>query len=111
MAEKAGEIYFDFIKPFDKEQGTLGLELLRRTPPTKTITLPEVPDPKHLSKELRKKIVIDQKNKTITLKGVLYPEEETEVKNLFVAHDVQATWITEVKRYKTEVEEIFKREM
>lgn len=98
----------DFIKPFDKEQGALGLELLRRIPPTKTITLPEVPDPKHLSKELRKKIEIDLKNKTITLKGVLYPEEETEVKNLFVAEDVKETWVTEVRRYKTEVEEILK---
>jgi type III restriction enzyme len=98
----------DFIKPVNTEQGTPGLELWRRTPPPKTITLPEVPDPKRLSVELRDKVEIHQENKTITLKGVLYPEEETEVMKLFVGHDVKDIWITEVRRYKTEVEELFK---
>jgi type III restriction enzyme len=72
----------DFIKPVDMGQGILGLVPVRRAPPLKTISLREVPPPEHLSPELRNKIEIDQKNKTITLKEVLYAEEETEVTNL-----------------------------
>jgi type III restriction enzyme len=98
----------DFIKPFGKDQGMLGLEILRRIPPTKTITLSEVPDPEHLSKELRKKIVIDQKNKTIILKGVLYPTEVAEVENQIVSEAVKEIWVTEARRYETELEEMFK---
>ena len=98
----------DFIRPVNTEQGTFGLGLWRRTPPVKTIPLPEVPDPNRLSVGLRDKIEIHQENKTITLKGILYPEEETEVMKLFVGHDVKDIWINEVRRYKTEVEEFFK---
>jgi type III restriction enzyme len=98
----------DFIRPVSTEQGTFGLELWRRTLPAKTITLPEVPDPNRLSVGLRDKIEIHQENKTITLKGILYPEEETEVMKLFVGHDVKDIWINEVRQYKTEVEEFFK---
>jgi type III restriction enzyme len=98
----------DFIKPGDVEQGILGLELFSRTPLPKTIILPEVPNPDLLSTELREKIEIDQQNKRITLKGVLYPEEEIEVANLFVARDVKDIWITEVRRYNTEAAEVFK---
>ena len=36
----------DFIRPVNTQQGTFGLGLWRRTPPAKTIPLPEVPDPK-----------------------------------------------------------------
>lgn len=98
----------DFIKPADMWQGILGLEPLRRPPPPKTISLPEVPDPEELSEELRAKIEIDPENRTITVKGVLYPEEENEVTNLFVVQDVKDTWIKEVRRYNAEVAEAFK---
>jgi type III restriction enzyme len=98
----------DFIKPADGGQGTLGLELFSRTLPPKTIILPEVPNPELLSAELREKIEIDQQTKKITLKGVLYPKEETEVANLFVARDVKDIWVTEVRRYNLEAEQAFK---
>jgi len=98
----------DFIKPIKVEQGILGFGLFSRTPPPKTIILPEVPNPELLSPELREKIEIDKENKSITLKGVLYPEEETEVTNLLVARDVKDIWITEVRRYNTEVAEVFR---
>ncbi|MBM4322442.1 MAG: restriction endonuclease subunit R [Deltaproteobacteria bacterium] len=98
----------DFIRPVEVEQGSLGLELLRFIPPSKIISLPEVPDPEQLSSELRSKIEIDQDNKTVTLKGVLYPEEQAEVMNLFVAHDVKDTWIKEVRQYNAEVAEVLK---
>jgi type III restriction enzyme len=97
----------DFIKPIDMGQGILGLVPVRRAPPPKTISLREVPPPEHLSPELRNKIEIDQKNKTITLKEVLYPQEETEVTNLLIS-DVRDTWIREVRQYNTEVAEILK---
>src|SRR4030042_1324153 len=35
----------DFIRPVNTEKGTLEMELWRRTPPSKNITFPEVPDP------------------------------------------------------------------
>ncbi len=98
----------DFIKPAEPSQPGLGFQYGQRIPPRKIITLSEVPNPDQLSRKLRDKIDIDQENRTITLKNVLYGDEETEVKDLLVAHDVKDTWVREVRRYNAEVMEIFK---
>ena len=98
----------DFIKPAEPTQPGFGFQYRQRTPLPKVITLSEVPNPEHLSNKLRDKIDIDQENKTITLKHVLYGDEETEVKNLLVAHDVKDAWVREVRRFNAEVMEIFK---
>jgi type III restriction enzyme len=98
----------DFIKPAEPAQPGLSFQYRQRTPPPKVITLSEVPNPEQLSSKLKDKIDIDQENKTITLKNVVYGDEETEVKNLLVAHDVKDTWVREVRRYNAEVMEIFK---
>jgi len=98
----------DFIKPSELTQPGLGFEYRGKMPPCKVITLSEVPDPERLSSKLRDKIDIDQENRTITLKNVLYGHEETEVKNLLVAHDVKDIWVREVRQYNAEVMEIFR---
>lgn len=98
----------DFIKPVDAEQILLGLKSVRRRISPKVIVLTEVPDPQKLSSELLEKIEIDAEKKTVTLKTILYPEEEKIVKDLLIMERAREAWTYEVRKYREEVSQIFK---
>jgi len=98
----------EFIKAIQPEQVALALSQTGRAPAPKTIKLLEVPDPKSLPKEIRDKVEVDPAKKTVTIKAVLCPDEESAFKNLLVMHDAQEQWVTEVRRYNTEAIQIFK---
>lgn len=98
----------EFLKPAHEEQKTLALPRPQRTLPSKTIALPEVPDPQQLPTEVRDKVVVDQANHTITIKGMLYPEEATAVKKYLVSDVARVAWDTGTKQYRDDVVEIFK---
>lgn len=98
----------DFIKPVDAEQILLGLKSERRRISPKVIVLTEVPDPQKLSSDLLEKIEIDAEKKTVTLKTILYPEEEKIVKDLLIMEKAREAWTYEVRKYREEVSQIFK---
>jgi type III restriction enzyme len=98
----------DFIRPFEPAQEALGLQYAHKTLPPKTITLPEVPDPKQLSSELQEKIEIDPIGKTIILRSVLDAGEETAVKELLVTEFAREKWTEGVRKYNEQITEIFK---
>lgn len=98
----------DFIRPLEPTQEALGLQLTHKVLPPKTITLPEVPDPKQLYPELKRKIEIDPISKTIILSAVLDTREEEAVRDLLVMESAREQWTDEVRQYNEQVTEIFK---
>jgi type III restriction enzyme len=98
----------DFIKPVDAEQVLLGLNSVRRKIPPKVIVLTEVPDPQKLSSDLLEKIQIDLAKKTVTLKTVIYPEEEKKINDLLIMEKAREIWTYEVQKYREEINQIFR---
>jgi type III restriction enzyme len=97
----------EFIKPAGIEQSALPLTRPSRPVPSKTIQLPEVPDPDRLPTELRQKIEVDREKRTITIKAPLYPEEEVQIRNCLVMDSARVTWVTESQKYREEIAEVF----
>ena len=98
----------EFIRPAQAYQGALPLGRERRQVPPRKVKLPEVPDPAKLPAAIREKIEVDSEERTITINAFLYPEEETTIRDHLVTDVARVEWETASRRYRAEVEEIFK---
>ena len=98
----------DFIKPVEPLSRMFDFQYTLKPTPPKTITLPEVPDPRKLSVALLQKVEVDPETKSVTLKGVINHQEEEEFKNFLVYEKTREAWATEVRRYNQEVTEVSK---
>jgi len=98
----------DFIKPTEPEQEALELQHVRKTAPSQTISLSEVPDPGTLSPSLREKIEVYPETKTVILKEVPTPEEEQVFAGQLLMDSTRLQWTTAVRAYAEQVVELSK---
>ncbi len=98
----------EFIRIAQPNQPDLGVEDGTFRPKPRTIRLAEVPPPENLPQSLRAKIEVDTKNRTVTVKGYLLPEEEEAFSKQLILHDAKDMWKLEVGKYREEIVEILK---
>ncbi|HNR11851.1 MAG TPA: DEAD/DEAH box helicase family protein [Thermodesulfobacteriota bacterium] len=96
----------DFITPVAPSQ--LLLHFTREQTLHTTIPLQEVPDPYRLSPGIKEKIIIDEANKTVTVKAYLQPEEQEEISRCFISDSARSTWITAIRQYRDDLTELYK---
>jgi type III restriction enzyme len=97
----------DFIRLHQPDLPEFSFDAGTTQLPPITIQLPEVPDFKSLPKQLRDKITINIKERTVTVNQFIYPAEEEIFKQHLVMEAAQNHFSAEVQKHREAAVEIF----